>query len=195
MGWTHLRSQITAQDKRNVNLNASNASLRKSNAELASQLEELRSRNEELSSNHVSLVEENAKMISQLDDLKEELVKEKTMSADLKSELEMAALKVQTIAVDAMLSARAELMTEFKMGKHSSWNPDEEIQTWEKRAAVLAGGEVFDDEEEMSAPVVGSLKQVELAVGHEQVEPDEGAKDAAVGSREKSTSHEDITTD
>ena len=36
MGWTHLRSQITAQEKRNVDLIASNAFLRKSNAKLAS---------------------------------------------------------------------------------------------------------------------------------------------------------------
>ncbi|KAL5543291.1 hypothetical protein UlMin_011001 [Ulmus minor] len=43
MGWTHLRSQITAQEKRNVNLTASNATLRKSNEKLAAQLEELRS--------------------------------------------------------------------------------------------------------------------------------------------------------
>ena len=73
---------------------ASNASLKKLNAELTSQLEELRSRNKDLSSNHVSLVEENAKTISQLDDLKEELVKEKAVSAELKSELETVALKV-----------------------------------------------------------------------------------------------------
>ncbi|KAL5580186.1 hypothetical protein UlMin_012628 [Ulmus minor] len=35
MGWTHLRSQITAQEKRNVDLTASNATLRKSNEKLA----------------------------------------------------------------------------------------------------------------------------------------------------------------
>ena len=73
------------------------------------------------------MVEENGKTISQLDNLKEELVKEKVMSADLKSELETVALKMQTIAVDAMLSVRAELMAEFKRGEHLSWNPDEEI--------------------------------------------------------------------
>ena len=63
-GFTHLRSQITGQEKRNVDLTASNDSLRKSNAELASQLEELKYSNEELSSNHAILVEENAKIIS-----------------------------------------------------------------------------------------------------------------------------------
>ena len=129
MGWTHLRSQITAQEKRNVDLIASNASLRKSNVELASQLEELRSRNKELSSNHASLVKENAKTISQLDDMKEELMKEKAVSAGLTSELETAALKLQTIIVDAVLSVRAELMGEFKRGEHLSWNLDKEIWT------------------------------------------------------------------
>ena len=44
------------------------------------------------------------------------------MSASLKSELETAALKVQTIVVDAVLSARAELMGEFKRGEHTSWD-------------------------------------------------------------------------
>ena len=70
------------------------------------------------------MVEENGKTISQLDDLKEELVKEKVVSADLNFELETIALKVQTMVVDAMLSVRAELMAEFKRGEHLSWNPD-----------------------------------------------------------------------
>ena len=53
--------------------------------------------------------------------------------------------------VNVILSARAELMAEFKTGEHSSWDPDEEIRTWEKRKAMLAGGEVFEDEEDESA--------------------------------------------
>ena len=64
-------------------------------------------------------MEKNAELISQMDGMKDELV-----SAGLKSELEMAALKVQTIAVDVVLSARAELMGEFKRGEHSNWDPD-----------------------------------------------------------------------
>ncbi|KAL5567410.1 hypothetical protein UlMin_030574 [Ulmus minor] len=63
MGWTHLRSQITAQEKRNVDLTASNATLRKSNEKLAAQLEELKTRNEELSFNNTCLVEQNAKIL------------------------------------------------------------------------------------------------------------------------------------
>ena len=108
---------------------ASNATLRKLNSELTAQLEELKSKNEELTTNQAALVEKNAKLISQMDCVRDELASKKAMSAGLKTELETAALKVQTIAVDAMLSARAELMGEFKRGKHSSWDLDEEIRT------------------------------------------------------------------
>ena len=80
-----MRSQITAQEKRNVDLIASNALMRKSNAELASQLEELKFRNKELPSNHAGLVKENAKIISQLDSMKEKLLRENTVSAGLQS--------------------------------------------------------------------------------------------------------------
>ena len=65
--------------------------------------------------------------------------------------------RVQTIAVDVVLSARDELMGEFKRGEHSNWDLDEEIQTWDKRAAVLAGGEASEDEdEEEAAPAMGA---------------------------------------
>ena len=55
-----------------------------------------------------------------MDGVKGKLEKEKAVSASLKLELEMAALKVQTIMVDAVLSARVELMGEFKRGEHTS---------------------------------------------------------------------------
>ena len=114
MGWTHLRSQITAQEKHSVDLIASNASLHKSNEKLTSQLEELRTRNEELSSNNTSLVEENAKILGQLDEVKEELNGEKASSVSLRSELESITAEAQAILVNDVLSARAELMAEFK---------------------------------------------------------------------------------
>ena len=72
------------------------------------------SRNEELNSNHAGLVEENAKIISQMDGVKGELEREKAMSVALKSELETAVIKVQTIVVDVMLSARTKLIGEYK---------------------------------------------------------------------------------
>ena len=91
---THLRSQITHQEKRNTDLFVSNASLRKLNSELTSQLEELKSKNKELTTNQAILVEKNAKLISQLDGVRHELVSEKVVSAGLKFELETAELKV-----------------------------------------------------------------------------------------------------
>ena len=107
-----------------------------------------------------------------MDGVKGELEKEKTVSASLKSKLEAAALKVRTIAVDSVLSARVELIGEFKRGEYISWDLDEEIWTWEKRIAVLAGDGDYSEEEgdEELAPAVVSLKHVE---------PDTGAMDAA----------------
>ena len=93
-GLTHLRSQITHQEKRNNDLFASNATLRKLNSELTTQLEELKSKNEELTTNQAALIKKNAELISQMDAVRDELVSEKAVSVDLKSELETAVLKV-----------------------------------------------------------------------------------------------------
>ena len=116
-----------------MDLFASNTILRKSNIELIAQLAKLKSRNEELAANHVGLIEENTKVINQMDGVKDELDREKAVSASLKSEMETATLKVQTIAVDAVLSARAELKKEFKKGEHTNWDPNKEIRTWKSR--------------------------------------------------------------
>ena len=124
-----LGSQITTQKKRNVDLTASNASLRKLNEKLASQLEELRTRNKEFSSNNASLFEENAKILGKLDGVKDELEVEKAMSVSLKFELESVTFEAQAIVVNSVLSSRAELMGKFKRGEHSSWDPNEEILT------------------------------------------------------------------
>ena len=117
-GLSHLRGQITHQEKRNNDLFAFNVTLRKLNSELTAQLEELKSKNEELMTNQAALVEKNAELISQMDGVRDELESEKAVSAGLKSELEAAVLKVQIIAVDAVLSVRVELMGEFKRGDH-----------------------------------------------------------------------------
>ena len=135
-------------------------------------------------------------MISQIDGVRDELASEKAMSTGLKTELEMAALKVQTIAVDVVLSRRAELMGEFKRGEHSNWDPDEEIWTWDKRAAMLAGGEVSKDEdEEEMAPAVGSPKPKEMEVDPERVELDVGAKAVVSEPAETAVSAKDLAKD
>ena len=124
-------------------------------------------------------------MTAKVDGMRGELDGEKAVSAGPRAELEMAAEKVQTIAVDAVLSARAELMGEFKRGEHSSWDPDEEIETWRKREVVLAGVESASDgeaSEDEGTPVVESPKQQEEVVLPELGEPAagaEGAKDIA----------------
>ena len=62
-----------------------------------------------------------------MDDVKEELHGEKASSASHRFELESITVEVQAITVNAILSARAELMVEFKKGEHSFWDSDEEI--------------------------------------------------------------------
>ena len=78
--------------------------------ELKTKNEELKSRNEELVADNTALVEKNAELVNKMDGVRDELASEKAAPAGLKVELETAAEKIQTIAVDAVLSARAELM-------------------------------------------------------------------------------------
>ena len=147
--------------------------------ELKTKNEELKSRNEELVADNSALVERNTELISKMDGVRDELAGEKVVSAGLKVELETAAERIQTIAVDAVLSARAELVGEFKRGEHSSWDPDEEIETWRKREAMLAGGESASDGEDIDDDVVPELG-----------EPDAGAK-GVVPEPENVAAHED----
>ncbi len=208
---SQLRGQIAHQEKRNNELFASNATLRKLNSELTVQMDELKvkneklkSRNKELVADNAALVERNAELKSRLDGVRDELAGEKAISVGLKAELETAAEKVQSIAVDAVLSARAELMGEFKRGEHSAWDPDEEIETWRKRQAVLAGiesasdGEASDEEEapalESPKPQDGDAipKLGEPAAGAERVEPE---PDDVAASEDPSAGAEDIAKD
>ena len=116
--------------------------------------------------------------------------------------LESTLKKMQSIAVYAVLHARAELLGEFKRGEHASWDPNQEIKTWEKREVVLAKGEEEEsnEEEDESTPVAESPKQIELRDSSKQAESEEGAGDAAgdVGKQglvESIASHKDITKD
>ena len=164
--------------------------------ELKTKNEELGSRNEELVADNSALVENNAELVNKMDGVRDELTSEKAAYAGLKVELETAVEKIQTIAVDAVLSARDELMGEFKRGEHSSWDPDEEIETWRKREAVLAGLEVASDEEddEEEALVVESPKQQEVEVVPELGEAAAGAE-GVVPEPEDVAAPEDPTAD
>ena len=137
-------------------------------------------------------------MTNKIDGVQDELNGEKAVSAGLRAELETAAEKIQTIAVDAVLSARAELMGEFKRGEHSSWDPDEEIETWRKREAVLAGGEPASDGEasdDEGAPAVESPKQKEVDVVSEHSEPDAVAEVVAPELEDVAVSAKDLARD
>ena len=134
--------------------------------------------------------------------MKEELASEKAKNATLKAELESILKKMQFIIIDAILHARAKLMGEFKRGEHATWDPDQEIQTWEKRAAALAkGDEQFEEKkEDESSLVAGSPMHVELGDSSKQVEPEAGTRDVVgdEGYKEYAVSivsHEDITKD
>ena len=198
-----LRGQITAQERRNVDLTASNTSLRKANAELTAEREgfsfkitELKSKNEELGDNYAELVRVNEKLTGELDAAKEDLAKERADNSGLREELEAAMLKVQSIAVDAVLSARAELMEEFKRGEHVSWDPDQEIETWRKREAVLAAGEDESEaDEEEETPATGSPKTQETVTDPGRVEPETGAELVAPEPEDAAVSAEDIAKD
>ena len=60
-----------------------------------------------------------------MDTMTKELAKEKVENATLKAEIESTLKKMQFIAVDAILHARAKLMGEFQRCEHVSWDLDQ----------------------------------------------------------------------
>ena len=62
-------------------------------------------------------------------------------------------------------------MGEFKRDEHAKWDPDQEIQTWKDREAVLAKGdeEESDEEEDESTPMAGSPKQAKREARTEEI--------------------------
>ena len=90
-------------------------------------------------------------------------------------------------------------MEEFKRDEQISWDLEEEIWTWKRWEVVLAkGGDEFEEQDDESTPMAGSMKQSEL--GDKQAEPEAGARDVT-GDVEKQcpiepiASQEDITKD
>ena len=121
-----------AQERRNIDLATSNTSLSKTTTKLGESKKELsaKARNEEVEDKNTKLVKESAMQSSQVDSLKKELANEKAQNAAVKVELESTLNKMKFIVVDAILHAWDELMEEFKKGEHVSWDPYQEIQTW-----------------------------------------------------------------
>ena len=60
--------------------------------------------------------------------LEKELATSLAMQKVVEAELDTTLKQMKYVAVDATLHARAELMEEFKVGKHSEWDPDYEIR-------------------------------------------------------------------
>ena len=137
---------MAVQERRTTDLTASNAQLRK-------ELAEARTREVELG----------AEVATLRADLSTAQIRETTLqtSLDEARRVDEQLAQLETVAGDAMVAARAELMQEFKDGKSGEWDPDYWIR--------LARGE--DPEaveepvatEEPVAPVDGD--RVELGAG------------------------------
>ena len=91
IGVFSLRSQIAAQERRNMDLAASYTGLKKANAdlsteskELSSKLTELKSKNEELEENYAELVQANAKLVGEMDVEKDDQAKERDENSGLR---------------------------------------------------------------------------------------------------------------
>ena len=98
--------------------------------------------------------------------------------------------------MDAVLSARAELMEEFKRGEHAGWDPDQEIETWRKREAVLAAGEDESDaEEDEETPAAGSPKTQETVMDPGRIEPDTRAETTMLEAEDVAANAKDIAKD
>ena len=65
--------------------------------------------------------------------LEKELAKSLVAQKATQVKLESTLKQMKSVAIDATLHARAELMEEFKVGKHSEWDLDYEISFWKKK--------------------------------------------------------------
>ena len=129
MGSLHLRNQVAVQERRTTDLTASNAQLRK-------ELAEARTREVELG----------AEVATLRADLSLSQTRETTLQTSLDAArrvVDEQLAQLETVAGDAVVAARAELMQEFKDGKSGEWDPDYWIR--------LARGE---DPEAAKEPVV-----------------------------------------
>ena len=125
----HLRNQVAAQERRTADLTASNAQLRKV-----------------LTDARAHEVELGAEVATLRADLSSSQIKETTLQTSLdeaRRVVDEQLAQLETVAGDAVVAARAELMQEFKDGKSGEWDPDYWIR--------LARGE---DPEAAEEPVV-----------------------------------------
>ena len=131
-----LRKQVVAQEKRNVEPTNSNTYLRKQVLEFGCA---------------------KAKQKEKITSLEKELATSLATQKAAEAELETTLKQMKFVAVDATIHVRAELIEEFKAGKHSEWDLDYEIGFWKERETKLAeGGKEGDAVGESSTPKVKS---------------------------------------
>ena len=92
---------------------------------------------------------------------------------------------MKSVAIDATLHAKAELIEEFKAGKHFEWETDYEINFWKEREVELAEvreeGEAIGEPSTPRAESPKMTKHVQVDVISETATKDQGAaKDSVV---------------
>ena len=110
MGSLHLRNQVAVQERRTTDLMASNAQLRKALAEARAHETEL-----------------GAVVATLRADLSTAQIREATLQTSLDEARKVGEerlAQLETMAGDAILSARAELMQEFRDGRSGEWDPN-----------------------------------------------------------------------
>ena len=108
---------MTAQERRDNDLAASNTSLRKQASELIVAQAELRVRTAELEA-------QNAELEAKFATLEGEITTSKAARTASEAEVEANLAQMKSVDVDATLHARAELMEAFKASQHAEWDPD-----------------------------------------------------------------------
>ncbi|KAL5578058.1 hypothetical protein UlMin_019757 [Ulmus minor] len=110
MGSLHLRNQVTAQERRAADLTTSNAQLRKALADARVHEREL-----------------GAEVTTLRADLSTAQTREATLQTSLdeaRRTVDEQLVQLETVAGDAVVAARAELMQEFVDGRSGEWDPN-----------------------------------------------------------------------
>lgn len=104
-------------------------------------------RNQELLNTNAGLRKQVIKAQEKEKEWRAKVKEQATQYESAQLEIKTLTDQLETIAVDAMIKTRAQLMADFKAGKSSEWNPDEAIEMWqdmEAEAAAAHCGEVTE---------------------------------------------------
>lgn len=125
---------MTAQEKRNQDLANTNAQLRK---QLAKATEKEK-----------QLTESQATVQTNLQSARAELESTRIGWEADKVEKVVLLVRLDTTAVEAILKTRVNLIEVYKVGKHITWDPDEEIDLFKTFLVEQAGSEEPDEQED-----------------------------------------------